>query len=224
MRETVLMEVGEASRRGLAPRGVYSGTAVTGCEPDAVGLDPVLAVPASSKQHGLTVDDIDPWELDEALASQAVCCRDALGIDRSPQVQRQRRRDSDRPPLRDDRRTTGRPRPPRRAATSSPATSSSPCASAVAWAPQASSRSADRLRSSACCRQPSGEDRPAVCFQAQRPPAWQVEEVRPRRHRSTSTSLRSSSAVSCHESVCRSCARLRSCCQSVERATGIEPA
>ncbi|MFI8588588.1 hypothetical protein ACIGG9_27540 [Pseudonocardia alni] len=75
------MEVGEASRRGLAPRGVYSGTAVTGCEPDAVGLDPVLAVPASSKQHGLTVDDIDPWELDEALASQAVCCRDALGID-----------------------------------------------------------------------------------------------------------------------------------------------
>lgn len=68
MREAVLMEVGEASRRGLAPRGVYSGTAVTGCEPDAVGLDPVLAVPASSKRHGLTVDDIDPWELDEALA------------------------------------------------------------------------------------------------------------------------------------------------------------
>ncbi|MER5669657.1 acetyl-CoA C-acyltransferase [Pseudonocardia alni] len=77
----VLMEAGEASRRGLVPLGVYRGMAVTGCEPDEMGVGPVLAVPALLKRHGLTVDDIDLWELNEAFASQAVYCRDALGID-----------------------------------------------------------------------------------------------------------------------------------------------
>jgi len=77
----VLMEAGEASRRGLVPLGVYRGMAVTGCEPDEMGIGPVLAVPALLKRHGLTVDDIDLWELNEAFASQAVYCRDALGID-----------------------------------------------------------------------------------------------------------------------------------------------
>ncbi|GAA4539001.1 hypothetical protein [Pseudonocardia xishanensis] len=77
----VLMEAGEASRRGLVPLGVYRGVAVAGCEPDEMGIGPVLAVPALLKRHGLTVDDIDLWELNEAFASQAVYCRDALGID-----------------------------------------------------------------------------------------------------------------------------------------------
>lgn len=77
----VLMEAGEASRRGLAPLGVYRGIAVAGCEPDEMGIGPVLAVPKLLKQHGLTVDDIDLWELNEAFASQTLYCRDTLGID-----------------------------------------------------------------------------------------------------------------------------------------------
>ncbi|MET9328055.1 acetyl-CoA C-acyltransferase [Tsukamurella sp. NPDC003166] len=77
----VLMEAGEASRRGLTPLGVYRGIAVAGCEPDEMGIGPVFAVPKLLAQHGLTVDDIDLWELNEALASQALYCRDRLGID-----------------------------------------------------------------------------------------------------------------------------------------------
>jgi acetyl-CoA C-acetyltransferase len=77
----VLMEAGEASRRGLAPLGVYRGMAVAGCEPDEMGIGPVVAVPKLLRQHGLTVDDIDLWELNEAFASQTLYCRDKLGID-----------------------------------------------------------------------------------------------------------------------------------------------
>ncbi|MEV4670833.1 acetyl-CoA C-acyltransferase [Actinomadura sp. NPDC049382] len=77
----VLMEAGEAERRGLEPLGVYRGIAVAGCAPDEMGVGPVLAVPKLLKQHGLTVDDIDLWELNEAFASQAVYCRDELHID-----------------------------------------------------------------------------------------------------------------------------------------------
>jgi acetyl-CoA C-acetyltransferase len=77
----VLMEAGEASRRGLAPLGVYRGMAVAGCEPDEMGIGPVVAVPKLLQQHGLTVDDIDLWELNEAFASQTLYCRDKLGID-----------------------------------------------------------------------------------------------------------------------------------------------
>ncbi|TWF80379.1 acetyl-CoA acetyltransferase family protein [Pseudonocardia hierapolitana] len=77
----VLMEAGEPARRGLEPLGTYRGTAVAGCEPDEMGIGPVFAIPKLLERHGLTVDDIDLWELNEAFASQAVYCRDRLGID-----------------------------------------------------------------------------------------------------------------------------------------------
>ena len=76
----VLMEAGEAARRGLAPIGVYRGMAVAGLEPDEMGIGPVFAVPKLLKQHGLTMDDIGLWELNEAFAVQVLYCRDRLGI------------------------------------------------------------------------------------------------------------------------------------------------
>jgi acetyl-CoA C-acetyltransferase len=76
----VLMEAGEAARRGLAPLGAWRGMAVAGCDPDEMGIGPVFAVPKLLKAHGLTVEDIDLWELNEAFASQALYCRDRLGI------------------------------------------------------------------------------------------------------------------------------------------------
>ncbi len=77
----VLMEASEATRRGLEPLGAYRGIAVAGCEPNEMGIGPVFAIPRLLDQHGLSVDDIDLWELNEAFASQAVYCRDRLGID-----------------------------------------------------------------------------------------------------------------------------------------------
>ncbi|WP_297007691.1 acetyl-CoA C-acyltransferase [uncultured Corynebacterium sp.] len=77
----VLMERDEATRRGLEPLGTYRGIAVAGCEPDEMGIGPVFAIPKLLEQHGLTIDDIDLWELNEAFASQALYCRDTLGID-----------------------------------------------------------------------------------------------------------------------------------------------
>jgi acetyl-CoA C-acetyltransferase len=77
----VVMEAGEASRRQLEPLGTYRGIAVAGCAPDEMGIGPVYAIPKLLKQHGLKVDDIDVWELNEAFASQALYCRDELGID-----------------------------------------------------------------------------------------------------------------------------------------------
>lgn len=77
----VLMERAEAQRRGLDPLGTYRGMAVAGCAPDEMGIGPVYAIPELLARHGLTVDDIDLWELNEAFASQAVYCRDKLGID-----------------------------------------------------------------------------------------------------------------------------------------------
>ena len=77
----VLMEAGEASRRGLQPLGIYRGMAVAGVAPEEMGIGPVYAVPKLPKQHGLMVDDIDLWELNEAFASQTLYCRDKLGID-----------------------------------------------------------------------------------------------------------------------------------------------
>jgi len=77
----VLMEAGEAARRNLEPLGVYRGLAVSGCEPDEMGIGPVTAIPRLLKNHGLGIEDIDIWELNEAFASQAVYCRDFLGID-----------------------------------------------------------------------------------------------------------------------------------------------
>lgn len=78
---SVLMESKEAERRGLQPLGIYRGIAVAGCSPDEMGIGPVLAIPKLLKEHDLTVDDIGLWELNEAFASQAVYCRDELGID-----------------------------------------------------------------------------------------------------------------------------------------------
>ena len=78
---SVVMEAEEASRRGLTPLGAFRGMAVAGCAPDEMGIGPVFAVPKLLKQHGLTVDDIGLWELNEAFAVQALYCRDTLGID-----------------------------------------------------------------------------------------------------------------------------------------------
>lgn len=76
----VLMEAQEAERLGLTPLGAYRGMAVAGCDPDEMGIGPVFAVPKLLKQHGLKMDDIGIWELNEAFASQALYCRDKLGI------------------------------------------------------------------------------------------------------------------------------------------------
>jgi acetyl-CoA C-acetyltransferase len=77
----VMMEAKEAERRGLAPMGRFMGWAVAGCEPDEMGIGPVFAVPRLLERHGLKVDDIDLWELNEAFASQCLYARDTLGID-----------------------------------------------------------------------------------------------------------------------------------------------
>jgi acetyl-CoA C-acetyltransferase len=77
----VLMEEAEASRRGLHPLGIYRGMAVAGCAPDEMGIGPIFAVPKLLDRHGLRVEDIDLWELNEAFACQVVYCRDRLGID-----------------------------------------------------------------------------------------------------------------------------------------------
>jgi acetyl-CoA C-acetyltransferase len=77
----VLMEEAEASRRGLHPLGIYRGMAVAGCAPDEMGIGPVFAVPRLLAKHGLTINEIDLWELNEAFASQVLYCRDRLGID-----------------------------------------------------------------------------------------------------------------------------------------------
>ncbi len=77
----VMMERGEAERRGLQPLGAYRGMAIAGCDPDEMGIGPVFAVPRLLERHGLSVDDIDMWELNEAFASQCLYCRDRLGID-----------------------------------------------------------------------------------------------------------------------------------------------
>src|SRR5215469_13459398 len=75
------MEAKEAERRGLQPLGAYRGIAVAGCAPDEMGIGPVFAVPKLLQQHGLTVDDIGLWELNEAFAVQALDCRYRIEID-----------------------------------------------------------------------------------------------------------------------------------------------
>ncbi|MGE3297674.1 MAG: acetyl-CoA C-acyltransferase [Porticoccaceae bacterium] len=76
----VLMERKTAEQRGLQPLGLYRGIAVAGCEPDEMGIGPVFAIPKLLKQHGLKIDDIGVWELNEAFAVQVIYCRDKLGI------------------------------------------------------------------------------------------------------------------------------------------------
>ena len=77
----VLMDGKLAEQKGLEPIGIFRGLAVHGCEPDEMGIGPVFAVPRLLERNGLTVDDIDLWELNEAFAVQALYCRDQLGID-----------------------------------------------------------------------------------------------------------------------------------------------
>src|SRR6202048_4439321 len=78
---SVIMSDKEASKRGLKPLGIFRGFVAAGCEPDEMGIGPVFAVPRLLKRHGLKVDDIDLWELNEAFAVQVIYCRDKLGID-----------------------------------------------------------------------------------------------------------------------------------------------
>ena len=76
----VVMEADVAARRGLAPLGRYVGIAVAGTEPDEMGIGPVFAVPKLLRQHGLTIDDVGLWELNEAFAVQVIYCAERLGI------------------------------------------------------------------------------------------------------------------------------------------------
>ncbi|WP_219220539.1 acetyl-CoA C-acyltransferase [Variovorax boronicumulans] len=76
----VLVDEAYAERKGLKPLGRFLGFAVAGCEPDEMGIGPVFAIPKVLKKLGLTVNDIDLWELNEAFAVQVIYCRDKLGI------------------------------------------------------------------------------------------------------------------------------------------------
>ena len=78
---TVLMSLDRAKALGVKPKLIFRGYAVSGCEPDEMGIGPVFAVPKLLKRHGIRVEDIDLWELNEAFSSQVVYCRDRLGID-----------------------------------------------------------------------------------------------------------------------------------------------
>ncbi|MDT0497361.1 acetyl-CoA C-acyltransferase [Algiphilus sp. W345] len=76
----VVMDAATAAARNIKPLGVFRGFAVAGCEPDEMGIGPVFAVPKLLRRAGLTVDDIDLWELNEAFAVQVLYCADQLGI------------------------------------------------------------------------------------------------------------------------------------------------
>ncbi len=77
---TLVMSRERAEQLGIKPKLIFRGFSVAGCEPDEMGIGPVFAVPKLLKRHGLTVDDIDVWELNEAFAVQVLYCRDRLGI------------------------------------------------------------------------------------------------------------------------------------------------
>ena len=77
---SVLMSAAEAKRRGLKPLGTYRGVAVAGCGADEMGIGPAFAIPKLLAQHGLGVNDIGLWEINEAFACQVIYCRDQLGI------------------------------------------------------------------------------------------------------------------------------------------------
>jgi acetyl-CoA C-acetyltransferase len=77
---SIVMSAAAAARKRLKPLGVFRGFAVAGCEPNEMGIGPVFAVPKLLTQTGLTIDDIDLWELNEAFAVQVIYCRDRLGI------------------------------------------------------------------------------------------------------------------------------------------------
>jgi acetyl-CoA acetyltransferase family protein len=77
----LLMSRQRAEALGIKPLGIFRGIAIAGCEPDEMGIGPIFAVPKLLKRHGLAMDDIGLWELNEAFAVQVVYCRDRLGID-----------------------------------------------------------------------------------------------------------------------------------------------
>ena len=77
---SVIMEAKLAEQKGLEPLGRYVGVMAAGCEPDEMGIGPVFAVPKLLEAHGLKMDDIGLWELNEAFAVQVLYCRDKLGI------------------------------------------------------------------------------------------------------------------------------------------------
>jgi acetyl-CoA C-acetyltransferase len=76
----VVMDSKLAEQRNLQPLGIYRGIVVVGCDPGEMGIGPVFAVPELLKRHGLRIDDIGLWELNEAFAVQTIYCRDQLGI------------------------------------------------------------------------------------------------------------------------------------------------
>ncbi|NKC01562.1 MAG: acetyl-CoA C-acyltransferase [Pseudomonadales bacterium] len=78
---TMMMSAERAAQLGLEPLGIFRGFTIAGCEPDEMGIGPVFAIPRLLKNAGLSQDDIDLWELNEAFASQCLYCRDALDID-----------------------------------------------------------------------------------------------------------------------------------------------
>ena len=75
-----VVDAAYAQQRNLAPLGIYRGYVAAGCEPGEMGIAPIYAVPKLLQQHGLTIDDIGLWELNEAFAVQTVYCRDTLGL------------------------------------------------------------------------------------------------------------------------------------------------
>ena len=77
----VVMDSEQAEKQGVEPLGAFKGFAVAGCEPDEMGIGPIYAVPRLLERHGLKIDDIDLWELNEAFASQCLYSRDFLKID-----------------------------------------------------------------------------------------------------------------------------------------------
>jgi acetyl-CoA C-acetyltransferase len=76
----VVMSLADAERRSLKPLGLFKGFTVAGCEPDEMGIGPLVAVPKLLERHALKMEDIDLWELNEAFAAQVIPCRDRLGI------------------------------------------------------------------------------------------------------------------------------------------------
>ena len=78
---SVVMDSKLAAQKGLSPMGIFRGMTVAGCEPDEMGIGPVYAIPKLLKQHGLSINDIGLWEINEAFACQLIYSRDYLGID-----------------------------------------------------------------------------------------------------------------------------------------------
>ena len=120
---TLLMSRERAEELGIKPKLIFRGFAVAGCEPDEMGIGPVFAVPKLLKRHGLKVEDIDLWELNEAFAvAGRLLPRPARH--RSGEAERQRRLDLDRPSVRHDRLAHGRHASPTRCCAARRATAS----------------------------------------------------------------------------------------------------